>query len=205
MRIKAIFLSVALFFITGKTNAQWTVIDPSNLAQNIINVIQASSTASNMIKNLEESVKIYQQGKQYYDALKSVSSIIKDARKVQKTVEMVSEIMEIYVNGFNKMVSDPNFTPNELAAISVGYGKLLEEGAALLSELKIAITSNGLSMSDKDRMDIIDKVYTEMRECRNITKYYTNKNISVSFIRSKEKNDTWRVLDLYGSPSERYW
>lgn len=34
------------------------------------------------------------------------------------------------------MVGDPNFTPNELAAISTGYAKLLEEGGALVTDLK---------------------------------------------------------------------
>lgn len=199
-------LAAGLTLFSFQAKAQWTVIDPSNLAQNIKNVIQTSSTASNMVKNLEESVKIYQQGKAYYDAMKSVHGLIKDARKVQKTIEMVSEITDIYVNGFNKMVSDPNFTPDELAAISAGYAKLLEEGGALVTELRNIVTGgNGLSMSDKERMDAIDQVYTKMVDYRNLTKYFTQKSISVSYIRSKEKNDTDRVSALYGSPSQRYW
>ena len=76
----------------------------------------------------------------------------------------------------------------------------------MVTDLKNIVTGgNGLSMSDKERMDAVDKIYTQMLEYRNITKYFTNKNISVSFIRAKEKNDTQRVLDLYGSPTERYW
>jgi hypothetical protein len=151
-------------------------------------------------------VKIYQQGKEYYDALKSVHSLIKDARKVQKTIEMVSEITDIYITGFGKMVNDPNFTANELAAISTGYARLLEEGGALVTELKNIVTgSNGLSLSDKERMEVIDDVYNKMLEYRNLTKYFTQKSISVSYIRAKDKNDTERVLSLYGSPSQRYW
>ena len=52
---------------------------------------------SNMIRRwvlslLQETVKIYQQGKKYYDALKSVHNLVKDARKVQQTVLLVGEI-----------------------------------------------------------------------------------------------------------------
>ena len=159
-----------------------------------------------MIKSLQESIKIYNQGKAYYDALKSVHSIIKDARKVKLTIEMVSEITDIYVNGFNRMVSDPNFTPDELAAISAGYARLLEEGGALVTELKNVVTpGNGLSMSDKERMDVVDQIYYRMLEYRNLTRYFTNKAISVSYLRSREKGDAARVLALYGSPNERYW
>ena len=55
----------------GKANAQWAVIDPSNIAQSIVNtsknVVHTSTTAQNMVKNFQETVKIYEQGKKYYD------------------------------------------------------------------------------------------------------------------------------------------
>ena len=185
-------LFVGLLCFTYQAKAQWTVIDPSNLVQNIKSAVQSSTTATNMVKSLQESIKIYNQSKAYYDALKSVHNIIKDARKVKLTLEMVSEITEIYTSGFNRMVSDPNFTVDELAAISAG--------------LKTVITGgNGLSLSDKERMDVVDQVYTKMLEYRNLTRYYTRKTISVSFIRSREKGDAHRVLALYGNPNDRYW
>ena len=201
-----ICLTVAFSMFSFQAKAQWVVADPTNLVQNIISAVQGTSTAANMINNVKESIKIYEQGKEYYEALKSVHNLIKDARKVQKTIEMVSEITDIYVTGFNKMVVDPNFTPNELVAISAGYAKLLEEGGALVSELRnIVAGGNGLSLSDKERMEIIDQVYNKMLEYRNLTRYFTQKSISVSFIRAKEKDDTDRVLSLYGSPADRYW
>ena len=80
--------------LAGRASAQWVVTDPTNLAQGIVNttkqIIQTSSTASNMIKNFQETVKIYEQGKKYYDALKSVNNLVKDARKVQKTILMIA-------------------------------------------------------------------------------------------------------------------
>ncbi len=206
MKRLILIMCVALCGITHQAKAQWTVVDPTNLVQNIRTAIQGTTTATNMVKNLEESIKIYKQGKEYYDKLKSVHNLIKDARKVTKTIEMISEITSIYTTGFNKMVSDPNFTVDELTAISSGYAVLLEEGGALVTELKNIVTGgNGLSLTDKERMDVIDQIYTKMVDYRNMTKYYTNKNISISYIRSKEKGDAQRVQALYGKPSERYW
>lgn len=202
--IIALFIGLAGF--TYEAKAQWTVVDPTNLVQNIRSAVQGTTTATNMVKNLEESVKIYQQGKAYYDALKSVNNLIKDARKVKRTIEMVSEITDIYVTGFNKMVSDPNFSVKELEAVAWGYSKLMEESGALVTELKLVVTpGNGLSLSDKERMDVIDRIYTQMLDYRNMTQYYTNRNISISYLRSKEKGDTRRIQALYGKPSERYW
>ena len=199
-------MCLVLACFTQRAAAQWTVIDPSNLVQNIKSAVQSSTTASNMIKSLQESVKIYNQSKAYYDALKAVHNIIKDARKVKLTIEMVSEITDIYMSGFNRMVTDRNFTSGELAAISAGYARLLEEGGALVAELKNIVTSgNGLSLSDKERMDAVDQIYTRMLRYRNLTLYYTDKTISVSFLRSQSKGDAARVQALYGKPSERYW
>ena len=206
--MKRIFIiaCIALIGISFQSKAQWAVIDPSNLVQNIQQVVKSSSTLTNMVKNVQETVKIYEQGKEYYDKLKSVNNLIKDARKVKLTIEMISEISDIYITGFNKMVADPNFTVDELAAISLGYARLMEEGGALVTELKNIVTSsNGLSMTDKERMEMIDQIYNRMLGYRNLTRYYTQKSISVSFIRAKAKADTDRVLALYGSPSERYW
>ena len=199
-------MCLVLACFTQRAAAQWTVIDPSNLVQNIKSAVQSSTTASNMIKSLQESVKIYNQSKAYYDALKAVHNIIKDARKVKLTIEMVSEITDIYMSGFNRVVTDRNFTSGELAAISAGYARLLEEGGALVAELKNIVTSgNGLSLSDKERMDAVDQIYTRMLRYRNLTRYYTDKAISVSFLRSQSKGDAARVQALYGKPSERYW
>ena len=137
--------------------------------------------------------------------LKKVKNLVRDARKVQQTILLVGDITDIYVNSFERMLNDPYFTVEELSAIALGYTKLLEESAHLLNDLKSVVNENGLSMSDKDRMDIIDRCYSEMLQYRGLVQYYTNKNIGVSYLRAKKQNDVDRVMSLYGSPSERYW
>ena len=209
MKTKIFLLAAMLTICSLSGKAQWVVTDPTNLVQGIVNtanqVIQTSSTAANMLKNFQEVQKVYSQGKQYYDALKSVHDLVKDARKVQQTILLVGDISDIYVNSFQKMIADENFSVKELNAIALGYAKLLEESSAVLTELKTITSANGLSMSDAERMSVIDRIYAEVREYKNLVQYYTNKNISVSYLRAKKKNDTDRIMALYGSPSERYW
>ena len=208
-RIPIAICLTALLCTATTVRAQWGTFDPSNLAQSIVNttrnVIQTTTTAENMVKNFQETVKIYEQGKKYYDALKSVHNLVKDARKVQQTVLLVGEISDIYVNSFQKMLADENYTTDELAAIASGYTKMLEESSGMLDELKTVVTQTGLSMTDKERMDLIDRIYRDVKNHRNLVRYYTNRNIGVSYLRAKEKNDTRRVLDLYGTDNQRYW
>ena len=208
---KFLFPLIALCLLLGanRASAQWTVIDPSNIAQSIVNssksLVQESTTATNMVKNFQETVKIYQQAKKYYDALQSVNNLVRDARKVQQTVLMLGDISGYYVNNFQKMLTDPNFTTSELSAIASGYTRLLEEANGVLGELKNVVNITTLSMTDKDRMDVVDNCYKEMRRLKNLTHYFTNKNISVTYLRAKKKEDTQRVVSLYGDGSEKYW
>jgi len=200
---------VLLFATSTFAKAQFVVTDPANLASGILNsaneIVQTSSTVSNVVKNFNEVKKVYEQGKEYYDKLKAINNLVKDARKVQQTVLMVGDVSEIYVTNFSKMLNDPNFNAQELTAIANGYSALLTESTELLKELKEVITANGLSLNDKERMDVVDRVYKEVKEYHNLVRYYTNKNISVSYLRAKKQNNTQRVLDLYGTSNQKYW
>lgn len=199
----------ALLLATAPIRAQWVVSDPGNFAQSIINtadqIIEASSTASNTLDSFNKIKDVYNQGKEYYDALKAVNNLVQDARRVQQTVLLVGDISDLYVTSFGLMMNDRNFTPQELTAIAFGYSKLLNETTGLLDDLSQIISVTSMSLSDKERMDVIDRVYKEVLHYYNLVRYYTKKNISVSIVRAKKQNDTQRVLELYGSANQKYW
>ena len=209
MRTKIIMIFSVCLFLASKANAQWVVTDPTNIATSIVNttkqIIETSSTARTMISNFQETIKIYEQGKKYYDALKAVNNLVKDARKVQQTILMIGDISDIYVNSFQKMMNDPHYSVEELGAIAFGYTKLLEESNGVLQEMKEVVNITTLSLSDKERMDVVDRCYNSVKRYRNLVTYYTNKNIAVSYLRAKKAGDTDRVLALYGDANDRYW
>ena len=206
---KILFIVYAVLLVSVSAKAQFIVTDPGNLISGILNsaneIVQTSSTVSNVIKSFKEVEKVYKQGKEYYDKLKAVNNLVKDARKVQQTVLLVGDVADLYVTNFGKMMNDPNFTPQELSAIANGYSILLNESTALLKELKQIVSSSSLSLNDKERMDIIDRVHKEVKDYYNLVRYYTNKNISVSYLRSKKKNAAQRALSLYGTAEQKYW
>lgn len=208
-KIMIMACTAMLFAVTPTMKAQWVVTDPSNLAQGIVNttrqIVQTSTTATNMINNFKEVQKVYNQGKEYYDKLKAVNNLVKDARKVQQTVLLVGDASEIYVKNFGKMINDRNFSPQELTAIANGYSILLNESVELLKELKQIVSASTLSLNDNERMEIIDRVHKEVKEYHNLIRYFTNKNISVSYLRAKKTNNSSRVLELYGDANQKYW
>ena len=207
---KYIFMALlGLSLSVPKAHAQWTVYDPGNFAGNIANTVKEIATASKTVKNtldgFKEVEKLYNDTKKYYDALKKVNNLIGDAYKVKECILMVGDISEVYVTSYKKMLSDKNFRPTELAAMASGYTKLLEQSGESLKELKSIVKSNVFSMNDHERMQQIDRIYTTLREYRSLVSYYTRKNISVSYVRAREKNDLASVKALYGNTASRYW
>jgi len=207
-RILMLLMGTVLLF-SGKAHAQWVVTDPGNFAGNIVNSVKEIATASKTVKNtldgFKEVEKLYNDTKKYYDALKKVNNLIGDAYKVKECILMVGDISEIYVTSYKKMLSDKNFRPSELAAMASGYAKLLEQSGESLKELKSIVKSNVFSMNDHERMQQIDHIYTTLREYRSLVSYYTRKNISVSFVRAREKGELSEVKSLYGNMASRYW
>lgn len=206
-RILLLSLLVLLPFTKGE--AQWVVTDPVNLAGNIANTIDqiatTSQTVKNTLDNFKQVEKLYKQGKNYYDALKTIKNIIGDAYKVKECLLMVGDISKAYVEGYKRMLRDPNFSPEELAAIATGYSRLLKLSTESAKHLKDVVRSSKFSMNDKERIDIIDRVYQEMTSYKSLVSYYTRKNISVSYIRARERQNLDQIKSLYGGTSERYW
>ena len=94
-------LLAAMLLAGHPLRAQWVVSDPSNLAQGIVNstkqVVEASRNGSTLLQSFQQTVKIYEQSKKYYDALRSVHNLVKSARRVQQTMLLVGDISDIYL------------------------------------------------------------------------------------------------------------
>ncbi|MFI3306882.1 MAG: hypothetical protein R3Y68_10315, partial [Rikenellaceae bacterium] len=137
--------------------------------------------------------------------LSTVKNIISDSYKVYQSVAMLVEITEIYTSGYNLMLSNNLYAAEELSAIAYGYTRLLSESNEVIAELKEIVSVTTLSMSDKERMDMVDKAYNEVRRYRNLVSYFTNKNLAVGYLRGMRMDESTRIAALYGSSTEKYW
>lgn len=129
-RIMPLLIAACILSCVGTARAQWVVSDPSGLAQSIVNssneMVQTSSTAKTMIQSFQETQKIYQQGKQYYDRLRAVNNLVRSARKVQQCILLVGDMSDTYVTNYQRMLDNENFSVKELAAIASAYTCLLQ-------------------------------------------------------------------------------
>lgn len=159
-----------------------------------------------MVKSLQESIKIYNQSKAYYDALKSVHNIIKDARKVKLTLEMVSEITEIYTSGFNRMVSDPNFTVDEPGGDLGGLRPIAGGGRCAGGGTQDGHNRRQRPLALGQGAD--GRGGSGLHEDAGVPQphalLHAQDHLRVLHPQPR-KGDAHRVLALYGNPNDRYW
>lgn len=70
------------------------------------------------------------------------------------------------------MMGDLNFIVEEFLVIVFGYNWLFEESSNLLLDLKEVIMVIGFLMIDKEWLDIINWIYGEVLEYKNLIWYY---------------------------------
>ena len=171
-----LFMAVCICFI-GKASAQWVVSDPGNLAQGIINTTKQIVQTSTTAKNT-------------LDGFMEAQKIFQQGKKYYDALKAVHDV----VKGGVKVKKSIEL----VAEISEIYVRNFQN---MLADPNFT----GMSLTDAERLAIIDNAYKSLLNYRNLVNYYTRKNISVSYLRAKKKNDTDRVLALYGSADERYW
>ena len=160
------WMLLALFCtVHFSTYAQWAVIDPSNLAQGIINmgnnISAVSKTTGETLKVFQQAQALYQENKKYYEALLTAKDFIKQTKKVGRSIQMVSDMSEMFIKDFTKFTSDPRLSARDIDTYMRRYNRSIRLATEELKELT-KIVGNGLSMSDKERMDRIDHYYSNI-------------------------------------------
>lgn len=124
------------FYCAGKRAGAVGGVRSGNLVQGIVNsvneMVETSQTAQNALSTWKETSKIFEQGREYYEKLRKVNDLISGSEKVKESVLMLSDISEIYVKNYGRMLTDKNFTQRELNAISAGYNTIMKRAAAPL-------------------------------------------------------------------------
>lgn len=199
---KVFFMGAFWVLLDFTASAQFVVADPTAFSQRalqqISNITEQIQQKYELVRTFKETSKIYNQGKEWYDGLKRVSTTVAEYQKIYETLQLTAEIVDLYGTNISRFRMDKNFSPAEVAYITDGYGKLLGESSRLVDDLNLGAKASSLSLTDKERLDMINTTFEKVRQHKALVQYYTNKNISVSYLRAKKKNNSEGVLRLYG-------
>ncbi len=135
---------------------------------------------------------------EYYNELATVKQIISDYDKIKSIVQMQSNIVSGYQSAYALFKQDKHFSTTELDYMYNVYSGILDQSLKNLDQALLVVNGLVTSMTDAQRLNIIDNASKGMQKNYNDLKRFNNQNIQVSLERGKADGDIETVKHLYG-------
>lgn len=121
------------------------------------------------------------------ESLEKVSTLIKDYRRVKQTREMLARIMEVYTEKVPRLIQDENFSRQQAGVIVQSFDLILDDSRQLTNTvLNTILKDNLFLMDDKQRYDLINQVYDEVKRHYGTICYLYNKLLYASYLKSQQ-------------------
>jgi ribosomal protein L31E len=134
----------------------------------------------------------------YFDELHKVRSIIAYYRKIKTITDRQVQIVEQYKKAYALFKQDDHFTADEIQYMGKVYTGIFDESLKNLDRLFIVINSFTTTMTDAQRLSIIDEVSDTMDQNYFDLQLFNNQNKLLSMQRSKSDQEIRVTKALYG-------
>ncbi|MGC4102310.1 TerB family tellurite resistance protein [Ferruginibacter sp.] len=196
--MKKLLIIMVLFCSFCKANAQAQELE--QLALNIEKLAQFKQILTNLKKAYEilyggyTTIKNISEGnfnlhQTFLDGLLKVSPAVQKYKKVADIISLQLQIVKEYKAAFSRFKNNTLFRPEEIEYLSKVYSNLFSKSLQHLDDLATVITDNKLRMSDDERLQRIDQIFTGMQDKLVFLRQFNSNTAVLGIQRSKEKND----------------
>jgi len=134
----------------------------------------------------------------YFDELNRVKTIISYYHKIKDVRDKQVRIVNQYKRAYDLFKKDDHFTAEDIAYMGNVYAGMLERSLQNLEQLFLVINSFAASMTDRERMAIVDQASEDMMETYYDLSRFNNENKLLSMRRSKDAQELAVTKALYG-------
>ncbi|MCH7408983.1 TerB family tellurite resistance protein [Belliella sp. DSM 111904] len=127
--------------------------------RNMLSGYQVLTQGYNSIRDLSQGN--FSLHKAFMDGLSQVNPQVRNYRKVGDIVQLQSAIVQTYRRSFQDFVYTGVYSMQELDYLTAVYQNLFRLSLRNLDEVIQIITAGNLTMSDKERLQAIDKIHAE--------------------------------------------
>lgn len=133
----------------------------------------------------------------FLKGLVAVNPAIKNYWRVAEIIKQQKAMVSEYKTAFNRFSNSNLFNVRELKYFKYVYENLLKRSLGDLDELTTVITASKLSMSDEERLKIIDRLYEDSMDKLQFLKNFNQKNVVLMNQRKREMQNLKSIRDLY--------
>jgi hypothetical protein len=215
--MKKIFLIVFLIAGTAKAaNAQIVILEIIKAAINAADlVVQQIQNETIVLQNAQKELenvmtkldldditdwvtKIRDLYADYYKELETVKDIISGYDKIKSLVEMQARIVSQYQSAYALFKQDKHFSLTELNYMANVYSGILDQSLKNLDQALLVVNALTTSMTDAQRLNIINSASGGMQKNYDDLKRFNNQNIQLSLQRGAAKGNIDEVKEMYG-------
>jgi hypothetical protein len=135
---------------------------------------------------------------EYYNELATVKDLISGYDKLKALVQMQARIVSLYESSYALFKQDKHFTASELTYMANIYAGIVDQSLKNLDQALLVVSSLETSMTDAQRMNIINNASARMQKNYDDLRRFNNENINLSLQRGAADGDIEIVKDLYG-------
>ncbi len=209
MKNRLIIICLTFFGLLSFEQASAQSDEAAQLLLNVEKLAQFKQILSDMKKGYQvieggyNAIKDVSEGnfsihKAFLDGLMQVSPTVRKYRRVADIINYQVILIREYRNAFDKFRRDNNFNEQELTYLGQVYNNLFKESLRNLDELAGVITAGKMRMSDDERLQAIDRIYSDMQDKLQFLRYFNNNTTVLAVQRAKEKNDAETLRKIYG-------
>lgn len=134
----------------------------------------------------------------YFDELHRVRSIIAYYHKIKGITDKQVKIVEQYKKAWGLFKQDDHFTTREIEYMGKVYTGIFDESLQNLDQLFMVINSFATTMTDAERLQIIDGVSDQIDRNYFDLQVFNNENKMISLQRAKGEQEIQATKALYG-------
>lgn len=133
----------------------------------------------------------------FLDGLMLVNPEIKKYKRVADIITYQKQIVTEYKSAFNRFKREGTFNLQEISYLSKVYKQLFDQSLQNLDELATVITSSKLRMSDDERLQAIDRIFSDTEDKLMFLRSFNQRTSILAIQRQKEKSDVQSLEHIY--------
>lgn len=134
----------------------------------------------------------------YFNSLQQVSPAVKNSPKAKAIADLQQQIITLFTNELAWQQRQQILNASEIADIRAVYQNLLAKSRSDMAELNDIITPGKMQMSDHQRLERIDHVYTAMQDKQAFASSFTSYCRQLATDRKKARSESDQLKKLYG-------
>lgn len=205
--MKKLMVLLILCSMVFKTKAQ-----SAEVQQLLLNV-EKLAHFKKILKNMKDGYQIIFKGytavkdisqgnfnlhKTFLDGLLQVSPAVKKYKRIADIINYQVRIAKEYKEAVKQIRLDKQLSIEEMDYVTKIYKSLFDESLKRLEELSLVITSGKLRMSDDERLQAIDRIYTAVEDQYSFLKDFSSSTLMLSMRRKAERTEIEMSKRIYG-------